>query len=70
MKAILEFNLPEDRDEYKAASNAMNFYLTCLDLDKWLRGEIKYKNRNELQEVRDKLYEIMEYRNINLDMIE
>jgi len=70
MKAILEFNLPDDRDEFTIANNAMNFYQTCRNLDEWLRGEIKYKKRNELQEARDKLLEIMEYRNINLDMIE
>ena len=70
MKAILEFNLPEDRDEFTIANNAMNFYLTCRNLDEWLRREIKYYNRKELQEARDKLFEYMEYRNINLDMIE
>ena len=29
MKAILEFNLPEDKEEYDTASKGMDWALTC-----------------------------------------
>ena len=65
MKAILEFDLYEEKEEFEVAYNARS-YATAVDkIDNYLRNEIKYKeNSNErhkvLQEVRDKLNEICE----------
>lgn len=42
MKAILEFNLPEDRDEFTLAKDGHGWYCACLDLDNWLRGKLKH----------------------------
>jgi len=69
MKAILEFNLPEDNQEFELATKASKMYCTLWELDNWLRGEIKYKDK-ELDEVRDKLREIMNDNRIDFDMVE
>jgi len=67
-KAILEFIFPDDEQEFRVASAAMDWCLTVWDFDQWLRSEIKYRNQ-DYQVVRDKLHEILRYRNLDLDMI-
>lgn len=42
MKAILEFNLPEEQDEYDWAVNGPTYKLALEELDAWLRSVIKY----------------------------
>jgi len=42
MKTIIEFNLPEDREEYELAINAGKIQTLIDDLDNYLRGQIKY----------------------------
>ncbi len=69
MKAILEFNLPEDNQEFELATKALKMYSTLWDFDLWLRSEIKYKDK-ELDEVRDKLRELMNDNRIDFDMVE
>jgi hypothetical protein len=39
MKAILEFNLPEDKGEFDFANNAVNYYSALFEFDQWLRSE-------------------------------
>lgn len=70
MKAILEFNLPEDNQEFELHTKALKMYSTLWDLDLWLRGEVKYHEREEFDEVRDKLREIMNDNRIDFDMCE
>jgi hypothetical protein len=41
-KAILEFNLPEDGDDFELAVKGREFMLTLWDLDQWLRNELKH----------------------------
>jgi len=57
MKAILEFELPEDREEYVAASRGMEWALLVWHIDQFIRNKIKYEqdrdgvlqlDRNEL----------------------
>ena len=69
MKAILIFNLPEDNQEFELATKASKMYCTLWELDNWLRQEIKYKDK-ELDEVRDKLYELMKENRIDFDIVE
>jgi hypothetical protein len=45
MKAILEFNLPEEREEHKAAVNAMRVLANIEDLDNMIREVIKYDDK-------------------------
>jgi len=37
MKAILEFELPEDKEEFDAASKGMDWAIVAWDLDQLLR---------------------------------
>ena len=57
MKAILEFELPEDREEYVAASRGMEWALLVLDIDQFIQNKIKYEQDRDgvLQLVRNEL---------------
>ena len=57
MKATLEFNLPEDREEFDAASKGMDWALLAWDIDQFMRNKIKYEQDRDgiLQLVRDRL---------------
>jgi len=71
MKATLEFNLPEDKDEFEIASHASSYRMVIFDMDAYLRSRLKYEQNTEevhttLQAVRDKLYEILSQNTIEL----
>jgi hypothetical protein len=70
MKAILEFNLPEDNQEFDLHTKALKMYSTLWDFDIWLRTEIKYKDQEQYEPVRDKLQELMADNRIDFDMCE
>ncbi len=53
MKAILEFNLPEEESEYKDAAQGARWHNLLCDLDEYLRQSIKHNGREELQPIRD-----------------
>jgi hypothetical protein len=66
MKAILEFNLPEDKEEHILAMQGAALKFAVQDYDNYLRGKIKYASDDvpevvlaALQEARDRLYEIL-----------
>jgi len=74
MKAILEFNLPDDQEDFKMASNALSWYIVCWDLDQELRAKTKYApdslpqdKYDAYQEIRELLREYMSNRNISFD---
>jgi hypothetical protein len=74
MEATLKFDLPEERDDHIVAVHAADLYLTLLDMDNWLRNKLKYghdlKTADEALEIaRDKLFDVMEDRGVNLDMM-
>jgi hypothetical protein len=76
MKAILEFNLPDDQQDFQLASNAMKFWSVLYELDQDLRSKTKYApdslsqdKYDAYEEVRDMLYELMRNENISLDMV-
>jgi len=62
MKAILEFNLPEDREEYDSASKGMDWALLVWHIDEFIRNKIKYEQDRDgvLQLVRNELRHKME----------
>jgi hypothetical protein len=70
MRAKLEFELPEDNQEFRLATKASAIYTTLWDLDQWLRAEIKYQGREQLDEIRDKLRELMNDNHVDFDMVE
>ena len=63
-KAILQFNLPEERHEFEVASNGQNYLSALHDLDNYLRSKLKYEElpdqvREALQSTRDELHVIL-----------
>jgi hypothetical protein len=76
MKATLEFNLPDDQQEYDLANNGLNFWNVLWELDQELRTKTKYAaddlpqdKYDAYQEIRDFLRELMTENNINLDIV-
>lgn len=76
MKAILEFNLPEDNQDFTLATNGTKFWSVLWELDQSLRGKTKYApddlpqdKYDAYQEIRDELHELMSNHNVNLDMV-
>lgn len=61
-KAILEFNLPEDENEFIFAKNGIKYSIVLDDLDNWLRGKTKYEDIDTItiDEVRSKMKLLME----------
>lgn len=73
MKAILEFDLPEDGDDFKKAANANELSLVLWDLDQWLRSNTKYAPDgmsgdayDAYEDCRNKLHELLKEYSINL----
>ena len=70
MKARLEFNLPDDEEQFNAASKAMDWALLAWDIDQQCRDWIKYDNHNfesvedVLQGIRDIIQETMRERGV------
>jgi hypothetical protein len=67
MKATLEFNLPEDQEEFKHVYNGFNYYMALMEMDQWLRSEYKYNGKEEMYEVREKLREIILDNNVKIE---
>jgi hypothetical protein len=75
MKAILEFNLPEDNTEYELANNANKMYSVLWDMDQWLRSNTKYApddmsedTYNAYDKCREQLRELMNDENISFNL--
>ena len=71
-KAILEFNLPEEQEEFTQASTARSMFSVLWDfsqdLRSWLKHGHPFKTADEaLEAARSKFYEILENNNIILN---
>ena len=76
MKAILEFNLPDDQQDFDLAVSGMKFWSVLYDLDQSLRTKTKYasddlpqEKYDAYQEIRDELRELMSDNNLSFDMV-
>ena len=75
MKATLEFNLPEDNDDFKLATKGKDWWNVCWEMDQWLRAQYKYMPDTEYSkdkydayyEAREKLFELMNQNGVSLD---
>ena len=74
MKAILEFELPEDFEEYQYAVNAPKMYLALWDIKQLIRSKLKHNFDSltdiELKQweiIQDEFYCILNDQNIQLD---
>ncbi len=72
MKAILEFNLPEDKVDFDLALQGSDWKHVCWEMDQLLRKHLKYDDDLKedevkmLQYVRDELYRFMIENNVDL----
>ena len=73
MKAILEYNLDEEKELFQLALNGHKFSMVGFHLDQHLRGLIKYApdtqsedTHKALQETRDKLYQLLNEYNLEI----
>ena len=57
MKAILEFNLPEEEEQFNAANKGMDWALLVWHIDQFIQNKIKYEQDRDgvLQLVRNEL---------------
>lgn len=69
MKAILEFDLPEEEGQHKLALDGWKWMDVCNELDQWLRGIQKHTDQKTLtvDEVRDRLHEEMSSSGLSFD---
>jgi hypothetical protein len=45
MKAVLEFNLPEDDFEYRTCNQASDMWSSLIELKDYFRNELKYNDK-------------------------
>ena len=74
MKAIIEFELPEDQEEYEMANNASKMYMALWDIKQLFRSTLKYNpaglNDEQLEQweaMRGEFFEILDNNDLNLD---
>ena len=74
MKAILEFDLPTDNDEYLINVQARNTVCVLWDLDQYLRGQLKYNDKltdeqyKIFEELRDYLHNLLSEYDVRIDL--
>ena len=74
MKAILEFELPDDQEEYEMAVDAPKMYSALWDIKQLIRSKLKYNPDSltdiELKQweiIQDEFYCILDNHNLKLD---
>jgi hypothetical protein len=75
MKAIFEFDLPEEDGDYKVYSQAWRYHFTITEMLQHLEGKLKYHSdemnkiqEETYQEILDKLSELVEENELQLDV--
>jgi hypothetical protein len=73
MKAIIEFNLPEDQEDFDMFNQATKMHNILWEMTQWLRGQTKYAPDNTSEdtikafyECQDKLTELLHSNRIEL----
>jgi hypothetical protein len=72
MNGILEFNLPEENDDFQAALNGHNYKSAIWDFNQLLRSEMKYKELSDetyqaYKWCREELRKILEQDNLYIE---
>ena len=74
MKAIIEFELPEDQEEYQMANNASKMYTALWDIRQLFRSTLKYNktglNDEQLEQweaMRGEFFDILDNNDLKLD---
>lgn len=60
MKATLEFQLPEEQEDYDLVNQARNLYCVIYELEDYLRDLAKYKNQEtiNIDDLRQKIIDL------------
>ena len=68
MKAVLEFNLPEDQEAWEAATRGQQYFFCLTDLADAFRSKVKYGDGQPVpwEEVRDLFWAALHARDVNL----
>jgi hypothetical protein len=71
MKAVLEFNLPEENHEFANATNASKMRSVLWELDQWMRAKLKYEELPDgqydaIKQTRDQLRILLNDENIDI----
>ena len=76
MKAILEYNLLEERDEYTLAIQGSTMYACLFSTMNMFRNHLKYNNKEwtdeelaVIENLRDEFFEILESNDFDLDCV-
>jgi hypothetical protein len=74
MKAIIEFELPQDQEEYEMANNASKMYTALWDIRQLFRSTLKYNttglNDEQLEQweaMRGEFFDILDNNDLKLD---
>ena len=59
-RVTMTYEMPEDHFEFMDAYNGWRWKLLVQEFDEWLRQQIKYQDKEHLQEARDKLHELLD----------
>lgn len=60
MKAILEFQLPEDQDQYELCNKSSDMYMVIWEMKQWLRSQTKYASDETSEENVDAMYRCLD----------
>ena len=74
MKAILEFNLPEDQIDFDMVTQGNKWWSVAWNMDQWLRSQTKHApddmsddTYKAFEECREQLRELIDEYNLDLD---
>lgn len=67
MVITIEYELPEDEEDYKAAIFGPQMHRALKKLEKRIREEMKYKHVNSAEHYMEMFYEVLNEEGINLD---
>ncbi len=73
MKAILEFNMEDDKHDFELAVNASKWYILAWEFDQYLRTRMKYEENisedeyKAVEAAREKLRDLMYESSLNFD---
>lgn len=69
MRAVLEFQLPEEQEEFERAARANVYHWALIDLSSFLRSQVKYADLPKEQmavyeAIRAEFYQVLNNHNI------
>lgn len=73
MKAILEFNMDDDKNDFELAINGRKWYVLAWEFDQYLRTRMKYEESisddeyKAVEAAREKLRDLMFESGLNFD---